>query len=94
MLTLVALVGDKNDHGEGALQTPPQTKFKIGGKLVTTVDTVAEVDLLDHPTGQTNSSSGSSKWNIGGKALHRHNDGRYCGAKTVVTSQTKFNVGA
>lgn len=91
---LIALVGDMNSHLSGELQVPPQTKFKIAGKLVTTVDTVASADVAGHPTGATNSATGSSKWNIQGKALHRHNDIRYCGASTVVTTQSKFTVGA
>lgn len=89
----LAVVGDKNDHGNGDLQTPPQTKWTINGKLVCTVDTVALPDLLGHIPSLVNPSTGQNKWTIGGKAIHRHNDSRYCGGKTIATGQTKFTVG-
>jgi uncharacterized Zn-binding protein involved in type VI secretion len=87
------LVGDLNSHGGGALETPPQTKFTVGGKLVATVDTVAAIDGLLHAPGATNAATGQSKWTIAGKAVHRHGDGRYCGASTIVTSQSTFSIG-
>lgn len=90
---LVSVVGDQNDHGGGSLQTPPQTKWTVNGKLVCTVDTVASSDNQDHTPGQTNASTGQSKWTVAGKAIHRNNDSRYCGAQTVVSGQTKFTVG-
>jgi hypothetical protein len=31
---------------------------------------------------------------VANKAIHRHGDSRYCGASTVVSSQTKFTIGA
>ena len=96
-IPLLALVGDPNSHGAGELQTPPQTVWTVGGKLVTTVDTVAAADTFvfpPHPSGPTNASSGSSKWTVAGKAIHRHGDSRYCGATTVVGSQTKITIGA
>jgi uncharacterized Zn-binding protein involved in type VI secretion len=61
---------------------------------VTTVDTVAGGDLAPHPSGATNSSTGSGKWTVAGKAIHRHGDSRYCGASTVVSSQTQITIGA
>lgn len=93
-MPLVAVVGDQESHGAGALQVPPQTKWTIGGKLVCTVDTLAAIDNLDHPPGQTNASTGSGSFYVAGKALHRQDDSRYCGATTITTGQTKFYVGS
>jgi len=90
---LVSVVNDQNDHGAGQLQTPPQTVWTVNGKLVCTVDTVALADNLFHIPSQTNPSTGQSKWTVAGKAIHRNNDLRYCGGKTVVSGQTKFTVG-
>ena len=92
-MPLIALVTDKNTHKSGDLLVPPQSKWTINGLLVATVDTVALADEAGHISPSTNSSTGSSKWSVAGKALHRHDDDRYCGAKTVVTSQTTFTVG-
>lgn len=93
-MPLVAVKGDKNTHGKGALLIPPQTKWKISGKLVCTVDTIAEPDLFGHAPTVVDSSTGSSKFSVAGKKIHRHGDSRYCLATTIVTGQTKFTVGA
>ena len=90
---LISVVGDLNSHGGGKLDTPPQTKWTVGGKLVCTVDTIAEADALFHTPGATNASEGQSKWTVAGKAIHRNNDSRYCGAQTIVSGQNKFTVG-
>lgn len=93
-MPLVSVVGDQNSHGAGQLLTPPQTQWSLNGKLVCTIDTIAASDNLEHPTGDTNSSSGSGKMFVAGKAIHRHGDLRYCTATTVVSGQSKFYVGA
>lgn len=93
-MPLVALVTDPNNHGDGRLIDPPQDEWTFEGLLVCTVDTIAQDDDLDHPTGPTNAADGVSAWTIKGFKLHRHGDPRYCGAVTVVQSQSIFTVGA
>lgn len=94
MAEMVAVLGDKNDHGNGDLlcDNNPGKAF-IGGKLVALLNCSAASDNLNHPTGSTNPSSASSKVFVGGIPVHRNNDSRFCGAKTIVTNQSKVTCG-
>lgn len=87
---LVAVLGDKETHGEGALlaSNNPSVAFAEGLKIVM-VNSLAEGDLAGHAPGATNSATGSAKVFIAGIAVHRHSDLRVCGAATIVTNQGK-----
>ena len=91
MAEKVAVEGDKCDHGEGAFKTPSKTSVKIEGKPVIVIDDEAYPDSQNHTDTQAN--TGSGKVFVYGKKLHRNNDLRHCGAKTVVTGQSKVDCG-
>lgn len=61
---LVAVVGDKNSHGEGAFTNNGRKVF-INGKRVIAVGDSAVGDNALHPAGSTDSSSGISTIKIG-----------------------------
>lgn len=88
---LVSVKEDPNDHGEGRLQASTNPgKFYINGKLLVTVESTATPDNAGHTVPEVNSQSGSGKFFVCGYKVHRNNDSRYCGAKTVVQGQSKF----
>lgn len=93
MSELVSVKDDENDHVGGALHASTNSgKFYINGKLLVTVESTADPDLL-HPLPPTTSQTGSEKFFVVGLAVHRNNDLRYCGAKTIASGQTKFYSG-
>lgn len=91
MAEKVAVEGNKCDHGEGAFKTPSKTSVKIGGKPVIVIDDEAYPDNNGHT--DTQASTGSGKVFVYGKKLHRNNDERHCGAKTVVDTDHKVYCG-
>jgi uncharacterized Zn-binding protein involved in type VI secretion len=86
MSQLIAVQGDLDSDGEGALQ-PVQTKVFINGKPIAVVGDPASAD--DLPTANPSPVTGSSKVFIGGKAVHRNGDLRNDGATTIATGQSK-----
>jgi len=93
-MPLIAVIGDKNTHGDGDLicDNNPGKVF-IGGKLVSFLGCQAAGDKQDHPTGTTNPSTASGKVFGCGIAIHRQGDMRQCGATTVVSNQSKVTAG-
>jgi uncharacterized Zn-binding protein involved in type VI secretion len=93
---LWAIEGDPNEHGEGYLiankDASPRT-VKINKIPVIVVETEAEPDLLGHVVPLVNTDTGSGTVNCYGKPVHRNNDLRKCGAKTVVDKQSTVKVG-
>lgn len=89
MSQLWAVDNDVNNHGDGGLN--PTGTVYINGKLVTHVGTDADNDLLGHVNPKA--SSGSSTAFVYGLAVHRNDDDRNCGAKTVVSGQSTVFVG-
>ena len=94
-MPLIAVEGDENSHGEGALiaegASSPGT-VTIAGKRVIAHQSPAEADLL-HMAVATWTATASSKVFIYGVPVHRHGDLRLCGASTIVTGQTKVTAG-
>lgn len=94
MSELVAVFGDENDHGGGQLQCDNNDdKFFINGKKVAMKDCAALPDGFGHAGDIVKPKEASSKFYIQGIPVHRNNDSRYCGAKTIAAGQTKFYSG-
>ena len=95
-MPLVAVEGDENTHGGGALTaaggSSPQ-KVTINGKAVIAHPSPAEPDLLGHPLPPTGTAAGSDKVTVYGLPVHRDGDLRECGATTIVTGQGKVSIG-
>jgi hypothetical protein len=90
---LISVQGDENDHVGGALHASNNSgKFFIEGKKVVYIGSTADGDLL-HPPPPTDASSGSFAVYSEGIAIHRNNDNRLCGAKTIVTGQSSVTCG-
>lgn len=97
MAELWAVQGDPNTHGAGELiASNPQTVF-INGIPVIEVQDDSNPDNLCPPVGEPHcnpfSVSGSGTVFVYGNPVHRNNDSRVCGAKTVVTNQSTVFVG-
>ncbi|QIG65719.1 tail-associated lysozyme [Ochrobactrum phage vB_OspM_OC] len=96
-MALVSVKGDPNTDGNGALLADTQTKVKIGGLLIVCVTSNASADNLCPIVGGEHCNpkavTGSANVKIGGLSIHRHGDGRSCGASTIVTGQTKVKIG-
>lgn len=94
-MLLIAVEGDENTHGGGALiatgGSSPQ-KVTIGGIPVIAHPSPASPDVL-HPPPPTDTNGGSSKVFVYGLPIHRNGDPRECGATTVVSNQTKVIAG-
>lgn len=92
---LIAVENDPNTHGGGGLiPANPKTVF-IGGKPVIEHEDPANPDSLCPASPHCNpaTSSGSSTVSVYGNPIHRNNDDRVCGAKTIVTNQTSVWAG-
>lgn len=94
---LVAVKDDGNTHGAGNLiPANPQTVF-VEGIPVIEHDDPAAPDALCPPLGGPHcapgTSEGSSTVFVYGNPLHRNNDGRVCGAKTIVSNQSTVFAG-
>ena len=88
MSELVAVFGDKNSHNDGDLLADNNSnKLFIEGKKVVMVGSSALPDDADHPNPKA--ATGTSNFYVSGIQVHRNNDSRDCGAKTVVTNQSK-----
>ena len=95
-MALAAVEGDENTHVGGELfaagGSSPQ-KVKIGGIPIIVHPSPAGPDLFGHPPPPTDTADGSSKVFCYGLPVHRHGDLRQCGATTIVTGQSKVNIG-
>ncbi len=90
MAELIAVKDDKNTHGNGGLLADNNTgKLFIAGKKVVYKDSKAEIDGEGHVNSDDAAQGTSSKVYGEGILIHRHNDTRACGAKTIVSGNTK-----
>lgn len=94
-MPLIAVEGDQNSHGGGALiaggASSPGT-VRIGGSKVIVHESPAEVDTIHGPPA-TYTAGGSSKVFIYGAPVHRHGDFRVCGSTTIATGQSSVEAG-
>jgi uncharacterized Zn-binding protein involved in type VI secretion len=91
MSELVAVKGDPESHGGGALHADNTGgKMFAGGIEVVVVGSSADTDNLFHPNPAA--ATGSGKLWVNGNMIHRNNDSRTCGASTIATGQTKLYV--
>ena len=88
---LWAVQGDKNDHGEGAFKEPANKTVLINNKPVIVKGDDAEGDNQGHTNPEADGTSGTVY--AYGEKIHRNNDTRNCGAKTVVTGQSTVTSG-
>ena len=91
-MPLWAVEGDPNTHGAGTLiASNPQTVF-INNIPVIEVQDNSNPDNLCPPVGEPHcnpySTSGSGDVFVYNNPVHRHDDSRVCGAKTVVQNQS------
>lgn len=91
MSKLWAVVGSQNNHGGGALiAASPRTVFINNIAVIEHGDPAAPDGLCRatpvHCTPFTSSGSGSVY--VYGSPVHRHGDGRICGATTIVSQQS------
>lgn len=94
MSELIAVIGDEEDHLQGALTASNNTgKLFAQGKRVVYHDSTAAADGALHTVPAVNADTCSTKVFSEGIPVHRNNDQRYCGAKTIVTNQTKVFAG-
>jgi uncharacterized Zn-binding protein involved in type VI secretion len=95
-MPLIAVEGDENTHGAGALiaagGSSPQKVF-ISNKPIIVHPSPAEPDNFLHPPPPTDTAEGSTKVSAYGLPIHRDGDLRECGAATVVTGQSKVFAG-
>ena len=88
---LWAVKGDPNSHGNGRFETPYNTSVLINNKPVIVKGDHAEGDNASHGDPRADTTSGTVyAYNI---KVHRNDDLRDCGAKTVVEEQTTVFVG-
>ena len=97
MAELWAVQGDINSHGAGALiASNPQTVF-VNSIPVIEVQDDSNPDNLCPPVGEPHcnpySVTGSGTVFVYNNPVHRNNDLRVCGAKTVVVNQSTVFVG-
>lgn len=88
MAELIAIVGDKTDLGGAAFKTPSDHKVFVGGKLAIRKGDAAEPEVNGRT--DTEADEASEKVFIGGERVHRNNDRRKHGAKTVATDNKVF----
>jgi uncharacterized Zn-binding protein involved in type VI secretion len=95
-MPLIAVEGDENTHGGGALIAAGGSspgKVTINGKAVIVHPSPAQPDNFGHPAPPTATAEGSDKVLVYGLPVHRHDDLRECGARTIATGQSKVSVG-
>lgn len=86
---LVAVEGDKTELGGAAFKAPSADhKVKIGGKLAIRKDDSAEPEVDGRTNTQADEASGTVY--IGGQKVHRNNDKRRHGPKTVATNSKVY----
>ena len=90
---LWAVQNDPESHGEGRFKQPAKTTVKINGKPVIVKDDDANGDNAGHSGNDVRADTTSATILCYGKKIHRNNDQRYCGAKTIVEGQTKVKCG-
>ncbi len=87
---LIAVKGDKCDHGDGDLHADNNTgKVFISGKKVVYKASKADDDGQSHGGDDDAAQGSSEKVFAEGIKIHRNNDARACGSKTNVVNQTK-----
>lgn len=91
-MPLVAVEDDQNTHGGGGLIPANPGTVYINGKKVIEHSDPANPDSLCAPLGPPHcnpaTSGGSGNVYVYGNPIHRHSDGRVCGATTVVSGQS------
>lgn len=90
---LVSVMGDPNTHGAGDLLADNNSgKLFIGGTKVVYLSSAANPDALCIPIGPPHcdpfATGHSATVFSEGIPIHRNNDGRICGAVTVVSGQS------
>lgn len=91
MAELAAVEGDPNDHGEGRFKTPANTTVKVMNKPIIVKGDDANPDNSGHTNPKAEGTSGTVyAYNI---KVHRVNDVRDCGSKTVKDGNTTVYVG-
>lgn len=88
---LWAVEGDEDDHGHGAFKTPSNTTVKINGKNVIVKGDHANGDDAGHTDPAADGTSGTVF--AYGQKIHRNNDTRNCGAKTIAKGQSTVKSG-
>lgn len=92
MSELAAVYLDSNDHGEGKLLCDNTNgKCFVEGKLICIINSNSQPDNGGHPNPKA--TTGSSKMFVNGLPVHRNNDLRDCGSKTIAIGQTSLYVG-
>lgn len=92
---LVAVKDDGNTHGGGNLiPANPRTVFVEGINVIEHDDPAAPDGLCPAaPHCSPGTAEGSSTVFVYGNPLHRNNDDRVCGAKTIVSNQSTVFAG-
>ncbi len=89
---LAAVKNDKSDHLNDPLKNTQTTVFAEGKLIIVQDDISTAGDGMGHtPFNIAQESSGTVF--ISGKPIHRKDDLRNCGAKTIVTGQSTVFVG-
>jgi uncharacterized Zn-binding protein involved in type VI secretion len=92
MSKLAAVKDDKSDHLNDPLKNSQTTVFAEGKEIIVQDDRSETGDAQGHtPFNIAQDASGTVF--ISGKPIHRKDDLRNCGAKTIVTGQSTVFVG-
>lgn len=94
-MPLVAVEDDGNTHGGGNLiPANPKTVYVEGKPVIEHEDPAAPDGLCPaSPHCSPNTSGGSGTVFVYGNPIHRHDDGRICGATTIVSGQSTVFAG-
>lgn len=89
-MPLWAVNGDPNTHGGGGLiPANPRTVYVEGINVIEHEDPAAPDSLCPAaPHCSPGTSEGSPNVFVYGNPVHRHRDGRVCGANTIVSNQS------
>lgn len=90
-MPLVSVDQDLNDDGAGAISASQNTVFANNKAIIIVGDLSAPDSKCPTENGNhctPNSATGSSNVFVTNKAVHRKDDLRTCGAKTVVIGQS------
>lgn len=88
---LAAVENDPDDHGEGRFKTPSNTTVKVMNKPIIVKGDDANGDNQGHTNPEAEGTSATVfAYNV---KVHRVNDTRNCGAKTVKDGNTTVYVG-
>ncbi len=93
-MPLIAVEGDNNSHGGGALNAGNSSVY-CEGKLIATQTTTASADSICPipPHCAPSTSSYSSTVFVEGNVVHRIGDSRVCGATTIETGNSSVYAG-